>query len=410
MLNLGQKTAFDYLSGTENVFLTGGAGTGKSFLVKQFLEDKDPKQFPVLASTGSAAVLVGGRTFHSFFNLGIMEGGLEATIEKAIGDSKLVSRLHDVHGFILDEVSMIPAVAFRAAEAIARLVLNPSLPWGGLRVIAVGDFAQLPPVNIHGGQIDWVFKDPSWRASQFKKVVLSENMRSNQDLFLEVLADLRVGNKSEKLLQFLQDHTRLAEESLDAVRLFPRKNKVETYNLEKLEEIEDQPMEFFTEYDGNKKFIEKIKKSAPVPEKLVLKIGAFVMIRQNDPMNRFVNGSLGHIMDIHSDEIDIDLLNGHNIRLERSQFSLLDPDGNIVALARNFPISLAYATTIHKSQGTTLDRMVVDISSLWEPGQAYVALSRIRDPKNLYIEKWDKKSIKVSSEVVEFYKESFGGI
>lgn len=143
-----QQKALNFLeTSADNIFLTGRAGTGKSYLVRYFLKDRDPKTFPVVASTGAAAIVVGGRTFHSFFGLGIMEGGIEKTIERATKDRRVVKRLQKIGGFVLDEVSMIPGPALRAAEIICRIARKKHLPWGGARVIAVGDFAQLPPVT-----------------------------------------------------------------------------------------------------------------------------------------------------------------------------------------------------------------------------------------------------------------------
>lgn len=401
--NDSQREAYAKLQMEDRVFLTGGAGTGKSFLIREFLKSRDPKDFPVLASTGAAAVLVGGRTFHSFFGLGIMEGGFEQTIEKALGDNKLHSRLNNIEGFILDEVSMIPASAFRAAEAICRLSIDPSTPWGGLKVIAVGDFHQLPPVNMHSQSKEWCFLDDSWRASEFIELELSENMRASESDFLDILSDLRNGEVTERLEKFLNARMISPPEDQDLVHLYPRKKKVDDYNLLRLEEIEDASVKYPTEYHGEKRYLEQIKKVSPVPTELVFKIGAFVMVRQNDPVGRFVNGSLGYVREMYDETIDIELTNGRFVRLEKSNFSMQNADGNTVAVARNFPLSLAYSTTIHKAQGSTLERMVVDIASLWEPGHAYVALSRATNPSDLYITNWDRKSIKASREVKSFY-------
>lgn len=405
-----QKEALSILESTENVFLTGGAGTGKSFLIRKFLKQKDSKKFPVLASTGAAAVLVGGRTFHSFFSLGIMEGGVEATIEKALKDNKLVGRLKSIEGFVLDEVSMIPSSAFRAAEAISRLVLDPSLAWGGLQVICVGDFAQLPPISRQNSQKEWCFRDPSWRASQFQNVILRQNMRSQDDQFLKILSDLRKGEITEELIHFLELHTQDVDDDFEAMRLFPRREQVDSFNELKLDEIPDSPEIYHTIYSGAEKYVNTLKKNAPIGEKLVVKNSAFVMLRHNDPIGRFVNGSLGTIREMNKDEIGIELLDGSYVRVERIPFSLLNADGEVVAVGSNFPISLAYASTIHEAQGTTLDRMVVDLKSLWEPGHAYVAVSRVKSPNGLFIKSWNKSSIKVDPIVQKYYDFNFGGI
>ena len=404
-LSPSQKIALQALEREPRLFLTGGAGTGKSFLLREYLRAKEPKRFPILASTGAAAVLVGGRTFHSFFSLGIMEGGVEESIERALKDDKLYARLQETEGLVIDEVSMISADAFRAAEAICRLCLDPTTAWGGLKLIAVGDFFQLPPVSRNSQRKDWCFLDPAWQASQFFAIELKHNMRSEDPSFVDLLADLRLGVVSDALTEFLNSRLQTAPEDKDIVHLYARKNKVETHNLRRLEEIDDAPVYFPTVYQGERLAIDSLKRNAPVPEELVLKIGAFVMLRQNDPIGRFVNGSLGYIREIYEEEIEIELLQGRWVRIEKSNFSLQDADGRSIAVARNFPISLAYATTIHKAQGTSLDRMQVDLSDLWEPGHAYVALSRARQPQELYIESWRTTSLRVSPEVVNFYRQ-----
>lgn len=166
-----QSKALLALRGPENVFITGGAGSGKSFLIRFFLRHIETREFPILASTGTAAVLVGGRTFHNFFGLGIMEGGVEVAVEKASKNRRVVRRLKKVRGFIVDEISMLSGPTLRAAELIARRVRNSDLPWGGLRVVAVGDFAQLPPVERSPSARSarrWAFLDPVWTRSGFE--------------------------------------------------------------------------------------------------------------------------------------------------------------------------------------------------------------------------------------------------
>lgn len=135
-----------------------------------------------------------------------------------------------------------------------------------------------------------------------------------------------------------------------------------------------------------------------------MKIGALVMLRKNDQDGAFVNGSLGHIAKLGKKTIHVDLLDsGEEVELEPMSFELLDGDGNVIASAKNFPLTLAYGSTIHKAQGATIDRLVVDLAGLWEAGQAYVALSRVREPKNLYLRSWSKRSIKADPQVRRFH-------
>ena len=397
-----QSQALDHLYGERNVFLTGGAGTGKSFLIREFLKTKSSKTFPVLASTGAAAVLVGGRTFHGFLGLGIMEGGVNSTVHRAVGNKRVVKRLQKIDGFVLDEVSMISGPTLAAAEKICRLARSSEQPWGGLRIIAVGDFAQLPPVQRFNGPREWAFGDPSWQFSSFQTVQLKTVMRTQDVEFLEVLGRVRQGRVDETVRDYLNERCVEGDHDFEGTRLFPRKDAVAQFNLQKLNEIESDEVCYETEYQGKAEKIEQLKKMAPIDQVLRLKKDCLVMLRQNDPKQRWVNGSLGHVRELEKDFLLIELFNGRLIELDRSHFSMLDADGEVVAIAENFPVSLAYATTIHKAQGATFDRLRVDLQRLWEPGQAYVALSRVTSGDALCLDGWSPQSIKVDPNVARF--------
>ncbi len=400
-----QLRAFEALQGAQNVFITGGAGSGKSFLIRHFLADKDRREFPMLASTGAAAVLVGGRTFHSFFGLGIMEGGVEATIEKASKNRQVVRRLKQVKGFIVDEVSMLSGATLRAAEIICRRVRSSDLPWGGLRVIAVGDFAQLPPVergaSSHRG---WAFLDPVWTWSGFQTQFLTTQQRCKDLEFMGILASVREGLVTTEVRNYLDNKVEDEKEGYTGTLLFPRREETERYNLRKLEALDSEPHVFPTLFSGDERALAALKKYSPIPDTLTLKHEALVMLRQNDPQGRWVNGSTGLVKKIAPAKLTIELLNGRLIEIEKATFSMMDAEGEVIACAINFPISLAWATTIHKAQGATLDRMRVNLANLWEPGQAYVALSRLTQGIDLSIERWDVRSIKVDSKVIQFYR------
>ena len=152
-----QKKALTHLHSNKNIFLTGAAGSGKSFLLQHFLKDKNKKDFPILASTGMAAILINGITFHSFFGLGIMEKSVEACVERALKNTRVLRRIRNAKQIIIDEISMLPGEALAAGEAIAKKVKGSPEAWGGIRIIAVGDFAQLPPVSPGTKEKPWAF-------------------------------------------------------------------------------------------------------------------------------------------------------------------------------------------------------------------------------------------------------------
>lgn len=401
-----QEKAYQLLQNTnQNIFLTGRAGTGKSFLIREFLKTQERKRFPIVASTGVAAVLIGGRTFHSFFGLGIMEGGLERTIDRALNDRRVLSRLRNINGFVLDEISMISGEALLAAEAICRHARKKiQLPWGGARVIAVGDFSQLPPVNRFGQKRDWAFLGETWQNSDFHSVYLQTMMRTEDAEFLKILDQIRYGEITTEVQDFLNQKIDVDCLDEEATYIFPRRVMAERYNNQRLAQIDAPLSDFPTEYTGPVWAVNQLKKSAPVPENLKLKRGALVMIRVNDPGFQYVNGSVGIVEEILKNKILIALKKGRLVELEQHSFSFLNADGDVVASAKNFPLTLAYAMTIHKSQGVTLDNMVVDLRRLWEPGQAYVALSRLRCGMGLTLMGWDESSFQTDPEVIAFYQ------
>ncbi len=399
-LTLDQEQAFSYLSeGYENLFVTGGAGTGKSFLIRHFLRSSEEK-IPVLASTGAAAILVGGRTFHSYFGLGIMQGGPELTFQNALQNKRLKKRLRKNSTIIIDEVSMLSASTLDTAERIARALRGADEPWGGLRVICVGDFAQLPPIS-QSRQKEWAFLGEAWASSGFRTFELKEVMRTEDEVFMRVLGDVRLGKASIRVNQYLNDRKgRIPPEN--ATHLFPRRDQTFKFNLERLNEINEPSHIFETEYEGDSRYQERLRRDAPIPEILELKVGALVMLRMNDPKQRYVNGTTGKIVDIKPDIIVIET-ETRRLEIEKFTFTVQDEEGAEVAGATNFPINLAYASTIHKIQGSTLDHIHVDLSALWEPGQAYVALSRVRRGGDVTVKRWTEKSIIADPMVKDFY-------
>lgn len=403
-LSKEQAYALDMCESGENIFLTGGAGSGKSYVIREFMKNKDDKQMPILASTGAAAVLLGGRTFHSFFGLGILEGGVHATFKRMQENKNLLKRLKKVEGVVIDEISMIPGDALMLAEAISQHARESTLPWGGLRIIAVGDFGQLPPVTKTGQKRDWCFLNEVWQKSGFQMCELHLNQRIKNNEFLNVLDDIRNGQMNSRVHDFLNDRTKQHDEDHPGTRLFPRREQSEGYNQKKLAEINETELVVDSIYLGEQKYIDILGKSAPVPAQLKLKVGCRILFLKNDLQKRWVNGTRGTLVHYEADHLIVRKDGGREVKVEKISFSLLDADANVKASVIQFPVNLAYATTIHKSQGATLDELWCDLGSLWEPGHAYVALSRLRDPSGLHIVRWHPRSFIIDPAVQKFYK------
>lgn len=399
-----QSAALDLLAGRTNVFLTGRAGTGKSTVLKEFLRRSDPEKTAVLASTGAAAILIGGRTFHSFFGLGILEGGAAKTVERALKNPLLKRRLKRTDTVIVDEVSMLNGETLAAAEEIARKARLNDMPWGNLRMIAVGDFAQLPPVTRAGQKPDWAFLHSIWTSSRFESILLEKVHRSQDTEWTEVLNRIREGVCDARVEALLNSRKREPDE--EVTRLFGLRQDAENYNRQRLAELRGEPVTYATKFSGEPQAVEQLRRTSPVPEELALKNNALVMLRKNDADGLYVNGSLAKVRSCGKESIRVALLDtGLVTELEPVKFELLNADGEVVASARNFPLNLAYGSTIHKAQGATLDALRVRLAGLWESGHAYVALSRVRHPSGLFLDGWNADSIRVDEAVLRFHSE-----
>lgn len=407
-LNNDQKLALEVLKSDRNVFLTGSAGTGKSTLINYYKKHHN-KQIQVLCSTGLASVLVGGRTFHSFFGIGIMNESLETILERVMSNPVMVARILRTKSILVDEVSMLPGKAIDVASLIAKTIRNDDRPFGGIRVIAVGDFYQLGPVAEYGQKTDWAFNSLTWEEADFAFVELKEFMRTKDEYFLKVLASVRKGLVGPEVTKFLNSKI-ISKDEMDSfvgTRIFSRKKMVQEYNEKKLAEIQSPLVSIKTRYTGDTNHVQRLKRNLPIEDELLIKVGAFVMVRVNDNSKNkaFVNGTLGHITDINGEySITIKTLEGEYITLTKHTFELTDGDGNTLSLASNFAISLAFSITTHKSQGSTVNKAVVDLKNLFCSGLGYTALSRLTGSEGLKITGWDKKSIFVDKEVTEFYK------
>ncbi len=426
-----QNLAREKLNSDRNIFLTGGAGTGKSTVIQHYLREglDGSKNTAVLASTGTAAILLGGRTFHSFFGLGIMDGGVDQVVARATKHQGILQRLKKTDLVLLDEISMIGSAEWLAAEKIARVARKRQAePWGGLRIVAIGDFAQLPPVvraasyqqmrsmnqdpysqdlfsqEVREPEKPWCFLTEAWHKTDFDSVNLREVVRSSDSYWNEILNELRWGDFTLRAKEVLDERIKKVPLEFQGTRLFSRRAQVDRLNHERLHTLKGAVKEYNTVYIGNAQKVDELKRNAPIGEMVVLKEGALVMFRQNDPEMKYVNGTLGTIVRLKDAEVRVELLNGRMIDLKPTTFNVLDAEGNSVATATNFPLNLAWACTIHKAQGATLDKAHVDLRGVWEHGQSYVALSRVRSLEDLTLEGYSPQGFKLDPAVKDFYR------
>lgn len=385
----------------DNIFLTGDAGSGKTYLIRKYISESTTP-IGVTASTGVAATLLGGTTVHSFFGIG--KGGVKA-YDEALKNRRAKLRIRSCNTLVIDEISMLGKSILELIDRVARTVReNPDSPFGGIRVIAVGDFNQLCPVDD-----DWAFNSKLWES--FFPVYLTDQYRSSDTELIECLKDIREGKIYSETKTFLDKCKE--NNPKGTVKLLSRNISVEEFNVAKLDKLKSKLFSFQTKYkwaNKNKKgnYYEH-QRNFPIGPELRLKIGAQVMIRRNayDREGRvnYVNGDLGKVEDIDNEVIYVKRYNDNAvIPLGITEFTIDDPlDGEPIISAFNFPLMLSWATSIHKSQGQTLQRVSMDLSKCFAPGQFYVALSRAADSKNLHIEDWRSRSILVDKQVLEFY-------
>jgi hypothetical protein len=275
----------------------------------------------------------------------------------------------------------------------------------------VGDFAQLPPVvkmqAQEGFEVSrpWAFLTETWRDTVFDPVVLKTIVRSQDAYWNRILGEVRWGELSEESAEVLHSRVRRVPLDFQGTRLFARRAHVDALNEERLKMLKGSVREYSTVYMGNAQKIDDLKRNAPIPDVLGLKEGALVMFRQNDPDYRFVNGTLGTVRKLGDQEISVELLSGKTVALKPATFSVLNAEGETVATATNFALNLAWACTIHKAQGATLDRVHADLRGVWEHGQSYVALSRVRSMEDLTLEGLSlERGFPVDPEVRSFYR------
>jgi ATP-dependent DNA helicase PIF1 len=399
-----------------NVFLTGMAGTGKSTLLRRFIGET-PHRVDVTAPTGVAALNVSGMTIHRFCGmlLGPQSGQTNeqyfAQLEND-GRPSIRSGFHRVRRcqtLVIDEISMLPGRQLDFVEFLFRRLRSDERPFGGVQVIATGDFLQLPPVRKSESEpYDWAFQSRAWAVAEFKTIVLETVRRQDEAEFVRALSRFRVGRVQGDDARLLQSRVKNFPPA-NLTRLFTHNVQVDKWNEFQLSELVGEPVVCDAIQTGPDHQREFLGKNLLTPATLRLKPGALVMFTVNknersqlEPV--FVNGQIGVVADMSDDVVHVRIPNRDIIPVERFtwRYSQNDPES---ATFTQFPLRLAYAMTIHKSQGLTLDAAYLDIRAAREPGQAYVAVSRVRSLAGLHFKEWFK-GLHVSPEAIQFYAEA----
>ncbi len=430
-LNADQAAAFEAVKSGRNLFLTGPAGSGKSFLIRRILDwaTEVRREISVTALTGCAALLLGNKakTLHSWAGIGLGRGPVESLVSGILKNPHSKRRWKRTNILIIDEISMMTPELFEKLDIIGKRVRCCAKPWGGLQIILCGDYFQLPPVvkGISGETAAagrFAFESPAWASSTLHPVVLNKIERQTDEAFQRLLNECRIGEPSGETITLLKSRQGLDWKSrmIKPTLLFSRNADVDTINERNIAAL-GKPLRIFdasTEIARNpdhpdveiphgeelERIVGKLDNDANYAPHLELCVGAQVMLLINKDIEvGLVNGSRGVIIDFSADGFPIvQFLRGDPAIVGLNDYASND---NPHIVRKQIPLRVAYAVTIHKSQGATLDCALVDIgASTFEFGQAYVALSRVRDLESLYIHSLVPSKIRAHPTVVRFYQ------
>ena len=403
-----QDKALDILKNTnDNVFLTGAPGTGKSYLINKYVAwSEDNGELPVMtASTGIAALNVNGRTLHSWGGLRNDQPLSDQDVDDILEGYSYTNYV-ETETLIIDEISMVSSSLIESLNRIAKRARGRNQFMGGIRVIVVGDFYQLPPVK---GQ--FAFESEDWDEGDFTVAYLTEQKRQTEPVFTEILQNIRAGFLTEPQKDIIRSRIIKDADEVEnpKIRLDTHNKKVDLINNRQLERLKTPPQTYVMQKDGKyPDAIEKLIKNCLSPERLILKVGTPVLFTRNDSELRWVNGTQGIIIELKSHSVIVELTNGLKYEVDPMTWEASSGYGKnrkIYAEISQLPLKLAWAITIHKSQGMTLDRAIVDVSHAFAEGQAYVAVSRVRTLEGLHFQGFLSQGFfRVSKKVIAYDK------
>ncbi len=420
------------------MFLTGMAGTGKSTLLRRLISESvaSGRRVDVTAPTGVAALNVGGMTLHRFcgMRLGPAPGQSDEAFYNELKEERHPAvmagfrRVRNCEVLVIDEISMLPGRILNFVDFLFCRERGSDRAFGGCQIIATGDFLQLPPVRALNSQpstlnlpYDWAFMSAAWERAEFKTILLEEVKRQDEIDFVRALGNFRRGRIWGEDAKLLQSRIRNFPPA-NLTRLFTHNVQVDKWNNFQLSELQGEPVTLEAGTEGPDHQVEFLRKNLLTPSTLVLKPGALVMFTVNRTVPGcehplFVNGQLGVVEQAESGSqrsegsgeavISVRVKSGELIRVEPFTWEF-DRNDRGCGKVTQYPLRLAYAMTIHKAQGLTLDSAYLDIRAAREPGQAYVAVSRVRTLAGLHFKDWFK-GVWVAEPALEFYGGLQGG-
>lgn len=396
-----QGIALEVMMAGESVLLTGPAGAGKTFTLNQFIHfaKSDGKHVSVTATTGLAATHLGGTTIHSWAGIGVSDELPNGFAEHMAKGRKEIIEKTDV--LIIDEISMLHDFRLDMVDTVCRVVRGKDEPFGGIQLIMSGDFFQLPPINRGDSRAGgFVVNSKVWQELDPVICYLEEQHRQDDEVLLDILNSLRSGE--------LRRHH--AEKLLERVNVQPDENElltelhtvnidVDTLNDAKLDELDGDEIFYTQTTTGSEGYVENLQRSVLAPATLRIKKGALVMAVKNSLERKYVNGSLGTVIDFErgTEYPVVEFKNGKIVTMIPDTWELRDGDKKRASISQ-IPLRLAWAITVHKSQGMTLDAARIDLRKAFVEGMGYVALSRVKNLHNLYLLGINQMALRISED------------
>lgn len=395
-MNNQQLVAYNLIKRGKNVFVTGPGGTGKSTFI-DYVRNLPDINTGVTAMTGCAAILIKGQTLHSFLGIGL---GMDSSNDIIINmRAKAKKTWVDLQFLIIDEVSMLNPELLDKLNIIAQSLKANDKPFGGIQLLFSGDLYQLPCVKAK----TFFTSTVTFKSCNFNIIVFTEIMRQKDVVFKTLLNKFRNGTYTANDISFLKQECKQTKKlSIPPTRLFCINKLVDDFNDMKLDALKTEINTY--EYSSTGTISPSLLKSCSIKETLRLGIGAQVLLIYNmDLMSGLVNGSRGNIIGFSFDKLPIvEFLNGITLVIQPYVWEIKQ-NKTMIGTITQIPLRLAYAITIHKSQGMTLDSVLVNLKGVFEKGQAYVALSRVKTMENLVILNLKENSFKIHPEAKEFY-------
>ncbi|MCE9644222.1 AAA family ATPase [Candidatus Parcubacteria bacterium] len=401
-----QAEALDILKMGKNVFLTGAAGSGKTHVLREFIQWLKENNIgtAITASTGIAGTHLGGTTIHAWSGLGIRDKLSEQDIDDLEAFQYLWKRYEGTQVLIIDEISMLHHFRLDLLDRLARAFKrNGNEPFGGMQIVVCGDFFQLPPITRPGEpEALFAYSSRAWKELEPKVCYLEEQHRQSDDVLLSILNAIRSGEIEEDTLSALQDcYQREITLEVEPTRLSTHNENVDTINETELKKIKGSERRYVMNSRGKQGLVDSLKKSCLAPDVLVLKEGARVMFVKNNYEKGYVNGTLGIVESFDDFGMPrIKTAQGKVIEGGVESWKI-EEDGKVKAEISQLPLRLAWAITIHKSQGMSLDAAEIDLSRSFAPGMGYVALSRVRSLAGLKLLGFNHRALQIHPEVIE---------